>query len=122
MIISEHQEACILANWLRFNGYSFHHSPNETYTTSWNQKRKNTQEGVSKWFPDYTIILKRGSLLFIELKKAKWKRGWLNWSQISEEQKQWIENLERINNVAAEFAFGWEDAINKIKEYEQITN
>lgn len=120
MILSEHQEACILADWLRLNGYAFHHSPNETYTTSWNQKRKNTQEGVSKWFPDYTIILKRGALLFIELKKSKWKRGGLNWSQISEEQKQWIENLSNVDNVAWEFAFWAEHAIEIIESYDKI--
>ena len=69
--MTEHQESVMLANWLRSRGYLFYKSPSETFTTSWNQKRKNKSEGVSKGFPDYTIVLKRGSLLFIELKKAK---------------------------------------------------
>ena len=33
-----------LANWLRFNNYTFYKSPSETFTTSWNQKRKNKAE------------------------------------------------------------------------------
>lgn len=69
--MTEHQHATAFAHWLRTNDYTFHHSPNETHTKSWKQKRKNTLEGVSAGFPDYCIVLKRGSLLFIELKKAR---------------------------------------------------
>lgn len=102
--ISEHAHAVLFANWLRANNYFFHHSPNETHTKSWSQKRKNTLEGVASGFPDYCIILKRGSLLFIELKKARGKKGGLNGSKISDAQKSWIENLAKIENVAAFFA------------------
>ena len=71
--LSEHQHAVLFANWLRSEWYFFHHSPNETFTKFHNVRQKNTLEGVSKSFPDYAIILKRWSLLFIELKKAHWK-------------------------------------------------
>lgn len=69
--MTESQESIALASYLRANGYRFTKSPNETYTKSWNQKRKNTLEGVSKGTPDYMIVLKRKSLLFIELKKSR---------------------------------------------------
>ena len=69
--LTEHQHAVLFANWLRENNYTFHHSPNETFTKFHNVRRKNTLEGVSKGFPDYAIILKRKNLLFIELKKAR---------------------------------------------------
>lgn len=69
--MNEHNHAVLFANWLRENNYIFHHSPNETFTKFHNVRRKNMLEGVAKGFPDYCIILKRGSLLFIELKKAR---------------------------------------------------
>lgn len=120
MQLSEHDEAVILADWLRFNKYKFHHSPNETFTKSWTQKRKNKEEWVSKWFPDYCIILKRWSLLFIELKKSKWKRWWMNWSQISPEQKEWIDELEKLENTTAHICFWAEESIKLIKDYEKV--
>lgn len=118
MVKSEHQEAVILADYLRVKGYFFHHSPNETFTTSWNQKRKNKQEWVSKWFPDYTIVLKMWALLFIELKKSKWVRWGNNWSVISEEQKEWIKELDSIKNVWAYVCFGAEESIKLIEDLE----
>ena len=54
---------------------------------------------VSKWFPDYYIKLKSDNFnynLYIELKKAKWKQWWLNWSSISEEQIWWLKELNDI--------------------------
>ncbi len=45
--MSETIETQLLAKWLNDQGYWFTKSPNETYTTSWRQKRKNTLEGVS---------------------------------------------------------------------------
>jgi len=33
-----------LANYLRAHNYTFFKTPSETYTTSWNQKRKNKLE------------------------------------------------------------------------------
>lgn len=69
--MTEHQETVLFANWLRANGYLFFKVPSETYTTSWNQKRKNSAEGSSKGFPDMVIVLKRGSLAFVEMKKAR---------------------------------------------------
>ncbi|MBB1554609.1 VRR-NUC domain-containing protein [Candidatus Gracilibacteria bacterium] len=116
----EHQYAVLFANWLRANNYIFHHSPNETFTKFHNVRRKNTLEGVSKGFPDYCIILKRGSLLFIELKKARGKRGGLNGSKISPEQTAWISQLGNIDNVGAFFAHGYEEAKRIVMEMEKI--
>jgi len=116
--MTEHQEAIVLANWLRLNNYTFHHSPNETYTKSWNQKRKNKLEWVSKWFPDYTIILKIKALLFIELKKARWPKWGLNGSQISPEQIQWCESLNKCWNIQAEICHWADEAIELINRLE----
>ena len=115
-------EAEILANWMRANNYMFTHIPNETYTKSWNQKRKNTLEWVSPWFPDYCILLKIWALLFIELKRQRnvlknWKI-WNSPSTISEKQIQWIESLHSIENVEAHICYWAEESIKLIKEIE----
>lgn len=111
-----------LAYWLRANNYLFYKSPSETYTKSWNQKRKNTLEWVTKWFPDMTIILKKWSLLFIELKRRKkilksWKI-WVSPSVVSEEQKEWQRRLNEIENVQCEIGYGSDEAIEIIKNLE----
>lgn len=116
--LSEHQHAVLFANWLRSEWYFFHHSPNETFTKFHNVRRKNTLEGVSKGFPDYVIILKRWSLLFIELKKERWKKWGLNGSKISPEQATWISKLGNIDNVGAYFAHGFEEAKRIVMEME----
>lgn len=111
---SEHIETVKLSNWLRQNDYMYSKIPSETYTKSWNQKRKNKLEWVHKWIPDMMVVLKRNSLLFIELKKEKWVKWWMNWSKIWEEQKIWIETLSRIDNVDAWICHWAAEAINLI--------
>lgn len=118
--LSEHQHAVLFANWLRSEWYFFHHSPNETFTKFHNVRRKNTLEWVAKWFPDYVIILKRWSLLFIELKKERWKKWGLNGSKISPEQEKWIEKLGNIDNVGAYFAHWSEEAKRIVMECEKF--
>lgn len=121
----ETQEQQQLANYLRANNYMFYKSPSETYTKSWKQKRKNTLEWVTKWFPDTTIILKNWSLLFIELKRRrKVLKNWNLWaspSVVSEEQKNWKEKLNEIKNVQCEICYWSDEAIAKIQELDTIT-
>lgn len=79
---------------------------------------------VSKWVPDYMLILKRWSLLFLELKRQKkilksWKIG-ASPSIVSEEQKVWVEKLNNIDNVWAFIAYGCDEAIKIIEEQENL--
>jgi len=111
-----------LANYLRANNYIFYKSPSETFTTSWTAKRKNKLEGVTKWFPDIVLILKRWSLLFIELKRKKailksWKI-WASPSRISPEQLEWEKQLNKIINVWCYICYGSEEAICIINQLE----
>lgn len=111
-----------LANYLRANEYLFYKSPSETRTPSWKQKRKNKLEWVTKWFPDTMIILKRWSLLFVELKRQKkvlknWKLG-ASPSVVSEEQIKWQKELSSIKNVCSLICYWADEAIQKIKELE----
>lgn len=85
---SEYQEHITLVNYLKLCGYFYWHTPNETYTKSWNQKRKNTAMGVQSGIPDLFIIID-GKLYAIELKRSKG-------GVVSAAQKLWI---ERLNNA-----------------------
>ncbi len=122
-IPKESEEQINLASWLKVNNYLSYKSPSETYTTSWNQKRKNKAEGVTKGFPDICIILKRWSLLFIELKRQKrilksWKI-WKSPSIISKEQLEWQEELNKLQNIQCEICYWFNESIKLIKELEK---
>ena len=120
----EDKEAESLAVWLRMNKYKFSHIWNESGQAGTKNiiimMAKKKRLGVSPWFPDFCIVLKRWALLFIELKrqKIKLKSGklWASPSKVSDEQKQWVEILGGIDNVMAKICYWWQDA----KEYIQI--
>lgn len=126
-IPTEEHEWELLANWLRANNYRSAHIANEI-GIKWhiwmlvNKKKK--KQWLSKWFPDYCIILKRWSLLFIELKRQRkvLKSGklWASPSLISKEQLEWIEELNNISNVQAEIAYWFQDAVTIIQNIEKI--
>lgn len=126
MLPTESQETIALANWLRLHNYFFTKNPNETFTKFMSVKRKNKLEWVSAWVPDMMIILKRWSLLFIELKRRKkvLKSGKLSSSnsRISEEQKKWISELNKIENVQAEVCYWALEAIELIERLENLKN
>lgn len=127
IIPKEEDEWKILAEWLRLNNYKSTHIANEIWVSGfvWMMvNKKKVAQGLNKWFPDYCIILKRWALLFLELKRQKrilksWK-FWASPSKISEEQIKWIEELEKLENVAAEICYWAEDWIRIIEEYEKI--
>lgn len=124
-ILREEQEWEILKNWLEANNYKFTHIANEIWIAGkiWMLvNKKKIKQGLKKWFPDYCIILKRRSLLFLELKRAKkvLKSGRLSTSnsKVSEEQKLWISELNKIQNVEACVCYGAFEAIALIQELE----
>ena len=106
-------EQQILANWLEVNWYKFSAIRNESDTHSFYAWLKRKKSWVHKWVPDFMIILKRNSLLFIELKRKK-----KSLSKVSKEQKEWIKALNDISNVEAVVAYWAENAIKLINEYE----
>lgn len=123
-------EVQILANYLRSNNYIFSNIMNETGLPPkiamriWIKRKK---LWLSKWFPDLCIILKRWSLLFIEMKKKRSKKAnWelyslsSDWISKSPEQEKWIGELNKIQNVEACFCFWADEAIQKVKEMEII--
>ena len=122
----EMDEGIFLANWLRSSAYIFSHIVNEgwlPYAVIGRVAKKWALQGKSAGVPDYMIILKRGSLLFLELKRRrpKLKNGtlWVSPSKIQPEQIRWIWDLGKVDNIEAEFAYGWADAVNIIQRLEK---
>lgn len=54
------------------------------------------------------------------MKKSRGKNGGLNGSKISENQKFWIEKLQKIDNVESHIAHGFEEAKKIVEECEGL--
>ena len=125
-IPSEDTEGANLATRLRDNDYYFTHIANES-GLSWSKwivimMAKKKRLWTSKWIPDYFIIWKNGSMIFIELKRQKkvlknWKL-WASPSVVSEEQIKWIDKLNTINNVYAEICYWKKESVQFIEKIE----
>ncbi len=124
MIPKEQLEQEMLVKWLEFNKYDFWRIRNESDWRSFYKWAIRKKSWVKPWICDMWVILKRWSLLAIELKRQRrvlksWKL-WASPSVISEEQKEWIKKLNEIDNVSAEIAYWCDDAIKIIKHYENL--
>lgn len=110
---TEFHEGLSLVAYLRIKGYKFTHIPNETGGSPEAKRRavRMKQQGTSKGFPDYVVIVK-SKLLFIELKR---KKG----SRVSPEQKEWLEALSKTGAHCI-IAHGASEAIEYIESMELI--
>ena len=113
MIPTEAEEAKALVAYLRLKGYKFTHISNETGSgrIAMLQGIRNKQQGTSKGFPDYLIIV-NNVLIAIELKRLKG-------STTSQEQKDWIEALNNAG-IPAEICKGWYSAVEFIDKIKSI--
>ena len=122
MIPKEYIEQQILANRLDFNKYTFSAIRNESDTHSFYKWKQRKLSWVRSWIPDFFIILKRNSLLLIELKRQiKVLKNWKLWaspSVISQEQLQWKDKLNNIDNIQCDICFWANEAINLINKLE----
>ena len=98
----EYEEQCLLVQYLEAKHLKFSKIAQETFTRHWGIKMKNMRSGLRPGLPDMRIILP-GKLLFIEMKRV---RG----GKTKPEQKEWIEELNKIDNVYAFVAKGYEEA------------
>ncbi len=123
----ENEESESLANWLRWNNYFFTHIANESWLppkVAMLASKRKKRMWLSPWFPDFCIVLKRRSLLFIEMKRQK--KILKNWtigkspSVTSEEQIMWQNQLWSIENVESLICYWANEAIQKIKELEDF--
>lgn len=87
---------------------NFSHTANETYTKSWNQKRKNSLMGTRKGVPDYLVVTNR-HVLFIEMKR---QRGGV----VSKEQQEWVDNINKVGGKA-DISYGFDEAKEFIDKF-----
>lgn len=110
--------------WLEQNGYTYTAIPNSTWTESTKQKAVNTMTWVSPGLCDMLIVLKRWSLLFLEMKlPGKVLKSWKIWaspSKVSDDQKRWIEILSNIDNVMACIWYGCDHAKEQVQYFENL--
>ncbi len=84
---------------------------------------KKKASGVSKWYPDYIVypmIDWEYITVYIELKKARWVKWWLNWSTISEEQTDWIDFLSQTKWSYATICHWFDEAVEYLDSLQKI--
>ena len=107
-IPTEDQEAQVFAQMLRLKHYLFSHIVNEHKHNDWGAIMRAKRLGKNKGVPDY-IILKENELVFVEMKR---KSG----GAVSDEQRAWIDGLNRIPGVRAAVCQGAEEAIKFVEK------
>ena len=98
--MSETAHAKEFHKWLEQQWHKHTHIGNESWQ-AWTKNivimmAKKKAVWVSKWFPDYCVVVKYGNLsatVYVELKKARWVKWWLNWSHVTQEQIDWCAEL-----------------------------
>lgn len=111
---TEKDEGKDLVTYLTWLGVRFTHIANELARFDYSM----TSQGVRSGVPDYMIILpkkdnpKQSVLLFIELKRAK-----KSLTKVSTGQLEWINALNKIDNVHALVCYGSSEAIDVINKY-----
>jgi len=122
----EKQECKKLAYWLRFMDFKFTHIANERKVPIYVGAEFKAL-GVSKGFPDYFIFIDRDRCtsgkdagLFIEMKKnrkilASGKESKEN--LVGKEQLEWLSVLGKIDNIESAVCYGFEEAVEFIKQY-----
>ena len=108
MIPYEADEQKALVQWLNIKKIKHTAIPNSTFTTSWKQKRHNTDMGLTPGFPDLVVCAGR-LLLFIEMKR---KGG-----STSKFQKEWIERINKCESHHAVVCVGYEEAVKLISSF-----
>lgn len=101
-IPNEEVEQRAFVQWLELKGLPYWHTPNSTFTKSWQIKNRNSALGVKAGIPDLFIVLPHG-LLAIEMKRIKG-------GVVSPAQKYWLETLNNAG-VKAHVAKGCQEAI-----------
>lgn len=110
----EDEEEHVLSDYCDLRGWKHTHFSNETYTTSWNQKRKMAYLGVHSGIPDHLVIIptKRGLVpCYVEMKRQKG-------GTISDSQYEWIHLLKLAGQYVA-VCEGGQEAIEFVSGVEK---
>ena len=116
VVPAEADEQKWLVKWIEMNTARFpelrmfYHIPNEG-KRSWRQGRELKDQGLRKGVPDNCLPVPRGKYhaLYIELKRTVGGRA-------SDEQKAWVDDLNRAGNRAV-ICKGWAEAAEEIMRY-----
>jgi hypothetical protein len=100
----EEDEQQTVVDWLRAKRWRFTFIVNSGKMKV-QYRMKLLRQGLSPGVPDLMVIHPKNYLIFIEMKRIKG-------SVVSPEQKEWIEDLNKIDNVSAVICKGAEEAIN----------
>lgn len=111
---SETEEEITFSSWCEQKGYTHWHVPQETFTKSWKQKKKNEEMGVLSGVSDHWVKLPtplhpEGSLIVIELKRQFGNTP-------TDEQIKFMLEMEKIDNVTAVCCYGGDEAIKLCEE------
>ena len=108
----EIDEQATFVEYLKIKRLLFSAITQDTYTTSWSQKRRNKMLGVEKGLPDLIIFIpKKNILLFIEMKRQNSSP-----SQTKQSQKDWLEALNQVSGVLAVVCRGAQEAIDLVEK------
>lgn len=109
MIPTEYEEQVAFVQYLHLRNIPHFRVPSETYTKSWNQKRKNKALGVVAGVPDLFCVV-NNQLIAVEMKRTKG-------SVTSKAQTEWLERLQQAG-IPARICRGADAAIEFITEIE----
>lgn len=111
---SEDDEEEKLANYCDVRHFIHWHVPQETFTKSWGTKMKSKKLGVKKGVSDHWIVIPTQyglKLVAIEMKREKG-------GTVSDEQYQFIKEINKVNEVQGFIARGGQEAIEIIEDIE----
>jgi hypothetical protein len=112
--MSEYIEQCKLVTWLdglkRFgHDITYTYIPNDTHTTSWQAKNKNTRLGLKGGLPDLFFII-NNKPFFIEMKRT-------DGGVLSDKQLDWIEKIKNTKVIDCFVCHGYTEAVKIIEGY-----
>jgi hypothetical protein len=110
LIPTEYEEQVAVVQYLTLKGHKHSSIPNSTWTTSFNQKRKNKAMGLNAGLPDLVTII-NDNVVWIEMKRTKG-------GVLSQAQKDWIAALEEAGQTVW-VCKGASEAIKKIQQLEK---
>lgn len=111
MVPSEYEEQVAFRKYLDLRGLLYFRVPNETYTKSHNQRRRNMALGVRSGIPDMFVLVNE-RVVAVELKRAK-KKG-VKWSGATPNQRFWLDALAK-HGVPSVLCAGADEAIDFIE-------
>ena len=115
---TEAQEQADLVKWLQIKGWLFTATAQATpaghmYAGKWKPAyqtlSKNRSLGVRKGFPDLCVVTGTGRVVFVEMKRSNGVP-----SDVSEEQRQWINALS-AGGITAVVCCGFDEAISALE-------